>query len=84
MPQWLVAIGGIMQKFFYQLNEGDRRIVRRWRLAAFGFYGSILAGMVLYVALHWNPEVNYASADSTARAKIMSTSGADGRAPFSP
>ena len=73
-----------MQKFFYQLNESDRRIVRKWRLSTVGFYGSILAGMVLYVALHWNQDVNYASVDSTARAKIVRTSGADGRAPFSP
>ena len=73
-----------MQKFFYQLNEGDRRIVRTWRLAALGFYGSILAGMVLYAALHWDPEVNYASVDSAARAKIVSTSGVHERAPFSP
>jgi hypothetical protein len=73
-----------MQEYFGQLNENDRRIVRKWRLATFGFYGSILAGIVLYVALHANPEVNYASADSTARAKIESASGANGRAPFSP
>lgn len=73
-----------MQKFIDQLNESDRPIVRKWRLATLGFYGSILAGLVLYTALHWNPEVNYASVDSTARAKIVGTSGTDGRAPFSP
>ncbi|MGX1322368.1 hypothetical protein AB7M17_005821 [Bradyrhizobium sp. USDA 377] len=71
-----------MQKYFDPLNENDRRIVRKWRLAAFGFYGSILAGLVLYVALHWNPEVNYASADSAAHAKLVGTPG--GRVPFSP
>ncbi|MBR0780216.1 hypothetical protein [Bradyrhizobium iriomotense] len=71
-----------MQKFFDPLNENDRRIVRTWRLATLGFYGSILAGMVLYVALHWNPEVNYASANASAHAKLMS--GPDGLAPFSP
>ena len=63
-----------MQKFFYQLDEGDRRIARRWRLASVGFYGSILAGMVLYAALHWNPEVNYASADFMAHARSVSAS----------
>jgi hypothetical protein len=73
-----------MQKFFSQFAESDLRVVRKWRPAALGFYGSIVAGMLVYVALHLNPEVNYASVDSTARAKIMSTSGADGRAPFSP
>ena len=59
-----------MQKFFQQLNEDDRRIVRKWRLATLGFYGSILAGMALYVALHWNGEVSYASVDSSAHAKV--------------
>ncbi|MBR0776006.1 hypothetical protein JQ625_14305 [Bradyrhizobium diazoefficiens] len=73
-----------MQKFLYQLNEGDRRIVRTWRLAALGFYGSILAGMVLYGALHWNPEVNYAAVDAKAHAKIVGTPGVRERAPFSP
>lgn len=62
-----------MQKFLCQLNESDRRVVRKWRLATLGFYGSILAGMALYVALHWNAEVNYASVDSTAHPKVMST-----------
>jgi hypothetical protein len=74
MSRWPVAIGGIMQKFLYQLNESDRRVVRKWRLVTLGFYGSILAGMVLYVALHWNPEVNYASADPATRAKVTSAS----------
>lgn len=59
-----------MQKFFYQLNENDRRIVRKWRLATLGFYGSILAGMVLYVALHLNADVNYASVDPIAHEKV--------------
>jgi hypothetical protein len=30
--------------------------------------------MMLYAALHWNPEVNYASVDSTLHAKVVSTS----------
>ena len=63
-----------MQKFFYQLNENDRRIARTWRWASVGFYGSLLAGMILYAALHWNPEVNYASADSVPHAKVASSS----------
>lgn len=60
-----------MQKFFYPLNETDRRIVRKWRLAALGFYGSILAGMALYAAMHWNAEVNFASVDSGAQQKVV-------------
>lgn len=58
-----------MQKFVDRLNENDRRIVRKWRLATLGFYGSILAGMVLYVALHGNPDVNHASVDSRSYQK---------------
>jgi hypothetical protein len=84
MSQWLVAIGGIMQKFLDQLNESDRGIVRKWRLATFGFYGSILAGVVLYAALHWTPEVHYASVDSAAHARLAGASGGDGPAPFAP
>lgn len=65
-----------MQKFFYQSSETDRRIVRKWRLAAIGFYGWILAGMALYAAMHWNAEVNYASVDSSAQQKaVISTPG---------
>jgi len=59
-----------MQKFFHPLNENDRRIVRKWRLATLGFYGSILAGMALYGALHWNGEVNYASVDPGVHGKV--------------
>jgi hypothetical protein len=73
-----------MQNFIHQLNQDDRRVVRKWRLATLGFYGSILAGLVLYAALHWNPEVNYASVDSNAHAKLAGASGGDGRAPFRP
>ncbi len=67
-----------MQKFFDQLNESDRRVVRKWRLAALGFYGSLVAGIVLFAVLHWNPQVNYASTDSATRAKIAGTSGSSG------
>ena len=61
-----------MQKFFYQLDTQDRRIARKWRLASVGFYGSIIFGMILYAAFHWNPEVNYASADTVRHAKSVS------------
>ncbi|MGV7217180.1 hypothetical protein [Bradyrhizobium sp. UFLA05-112] len=63
-----------MQKFFYELNEHDRRIARKWRWASVSFYGSILAGLILYAAVHLNPEVNYASADSVPHAKVASSS----------
>ncbi|WP_314950493.1 hypothetical protein [Bradyrhizobium cosmicum] len=73
-----------MQKFFDPLNANDRRIVRKWRLATLGFYGSILFGMILYAALRWNPDVNYALADSAARAKIVGASGSSRPGPVSP
>ena len=73
-----------MQKFFDPLNENDRRIVRKWRLATLGFYGSILLGMILFTALHWNPDVNYASADSAAHAGSVGISGSSGPAPVAP
>ncbi|MCP3466243.1 MULTISPECIES: hypothetical protein [unclassified Bradyrhizobium] len=62
-----------MQKFFHQLKDDDRRIARKWRWASVGFYASILAGMILYAALHWNPEVNYAAVDSVAHVKVASS-----------
>ncbi len=52
-----------MQKYSDNLREGDRRAVRKWRLFSAGFYGSILAGLILYAALNQKPEVNYASAN---------------------
>ena len=62
-----------MQKFTDQFDETDRKIVRTWRLATFCLYGSITAGMALYVAMHWNAEVNYASVDSSVHEKLVST-----------
>jgi len=73
-----------MQNFLDQFDDDDRRIVRKWRRATLGFYGSILAGVVLYAALHWTPEVNYAAVDAAAHAKLAGASGGEGRAPFAP
>ena len=56
-----------MQKVPDQSNEGERRLIRRWSLATVGFYGSILAGMILYTAFNRHPDVNYASADLAPR-----------------
>ena len=64
-----------MQKYFYQLNERDRRISRKWWLASVGFYGSILAGLILYAVFHENPEVNYASADPAIQTSDVSVAG---------
>jgi hypothetical protein len=55
-----------MKRFSFDLNEEDRRVVRRWRLASVGVYGSILAGLILFAALSSKPDVEYASATSVA------------------
>jgi hypothetical protein len=60
-----------MQKIPDNMSEGDRGIARRWGLATASFYGSILAGMVVYAALHPNPELNIASADIKAPISAM-------------
>ena len=73
-----------MQKHLDQLDENERRVVRKWRLATLGFYGSILAGLALYAALHGTPEVNFASVNSAAQAKLAGPSDGDRRAPFRP
>ncbi|MFT4117108.1 hypothetical protein [Bradyrhizobium sp.] len=72
-----------MQKISYPLNERDRRIVRMWRLGALCFYGSILAGTLLYAALHWGQEVDYASVEPTAHAKMVSPPAVHARTPVS-
>ena len=80
----LVAIGGIHAKISLSVGrDGPPDCTEMAVGDPWNFIGSILAGMVVYTALHWNPEVNYASVDSTAHAKLAGTS-SDGRAPFSP
>lgn len=73
-----------MQNFIEQFDENDRRTVRKWRLVTLGLYGSILTGLVVYAVLHWNPGVNYASADSATHAKLTSAPSGAGQAPFAP
>ena len=73
-----------MQNFIDDFDEDDRRTARKWRWATLGLYGSILAGLVVYAALHWNPEVNYASVDSAAHAKLAGASSGGARTPFAP
>ncbi len=73
-----------MQNFIDHLNENDRHVVRKWRWATLCFYGSIMAGVVLYAALHWNPEADFAAIDSAAHAKLAGASDRDRRAPFAP
>jgi hypothetical protein len=53
-----------MQKSSCDFNDEERRVVRRWRLASVGLYGSIAAGLILYAAFGQSPDVNYASAQS--------------------
>ena len=54
-----------MQKSSSEFSDGDRDVVRRWRLLAIGFYGSILALLLLVGAYSQSHDVNYASAQST-------------------
>ena len=60
-----------MQKFLYQLKEDDKRIVRKWRLVTIGFYGSILAGLIVYAALQQNQETNLAASGTGAQASLL-------------
>jgi hypothetical protein len=62
-----------MQKFLYQMKEDDRRTARKWSAATFCFYGSIVAGLILYVALHTNPNAEYASAGGKLQTQTMLT-----------
>ena len=73
-----------MQNFIERFDGDDRRVVRKWGLATLGLYGSILAGLVVYAVLHWNPEVNYAAVDSAAHARLTSAPSGAGGAPFAP
>lgn len=51
-----------MQKFSYDLTATDRRLVRKWRLAVIGFYGSLLALMLVF-ALTTNRDIQVAHTD---------------------
>jgi hypothetical protein len=59
-----------MQKFLYQLKDDDRRTARKWSLIVIGFYGSILAGLIVYAALQPDQETNLASAVTGAQASL--------------
>jgi hypothetical protein len=63
----------IMQKFLYQMKEDDRRTARKWSAASFCFYGSIVAGLALYVVLHMNPNTEYASVGEKSQTQTMLT-----------
>jgi hypothetical protein len=41
-----------MQSYPRNLSEADRRVARKWRLASVAFYGSFLAGFIMYVAIN--------------------------------
>jgi hypothetical protein len=56
-----------MQKYPDNLSEDDRRIARRWTLASVGFYGSILAGFILYAAFHQSQVPNLATGDPASK-----------------
>lgn len=62
-----------MQKFLFQLKEDDRRTARKWSAATFCFYGSIVAGLALYVVLHMNLNTEYASVGEKSQTQTMLT-----------
>jgi hypothetical protein len=53
-----------MQKFSYEPTASERRVVRKWRLAVVGFYGSLLALMVVLAMATTNQNVQVARTDS--------------------
>jgi hypothetical protein len=64
-----------MQRYPNNLSESDRRIARKWTLASVGFYGSILAGIVLYAALSHDPaSIQLASTDAVSKASTAKAS----------
>jgi hypothetical protein len=56
-----------MYKSLDHLSEDDRRLVRKWTLVSVGFYGSLLAGLISYVAFIQGPPANFASDDPVSR-----------------
>ena len=53
-----------MQTYLYKPSEADRRVVRKWRLAVVGFYGSLLAIMVGFAIATSSPDVQVARTDA--------------------
>lgn len=53
-----------MQKFSYEPTASERRLLRKWRLAVVGFYGSLLALMVVFAVATANPHAQIARTDS--------------------
>lgn len=52
-----------MQKFSYEPSASERRVLRKWRLAVVGFYGSLLA-LIVAAAFATNVGVQVASTES--------------------
>jgi hypothetical protein len=65
-----------MQRYPNNLSESDRRIVRKWTLASFGVYGSLLAGFILYAAFNQAPPVQLAST-AVSKAPVVKPSRED-------
>jgi hypothetical protein len=58
-----------MQKFSYEPTASERRVVRKWRLAVVGFYGSLLALMVVVAMATTTQSVQVARTDSLAASR---------------
>jgi hypothetical protein len=52
-----------MQKFSYEPRASERPLLRRWRLAVIGFYGSLLALIAILAVATSNSDVQIARTD---------------------
>jgi len=55
-----------MQKLSFKPIASERRVVRKWRIAVVGFYGSLLALMVIFAAATANRNVHVARTETIA------------------
>jgi hypothetical protein len=57
-----------VQKTSHGFTDGERRVVRKWRVAVVGFYGSLLAAIALFAAVS-DRSVQIARTDPPAEAQ---------------
>ena len=59
-----------MQRYPRNLSETDRRIARKWRLGCVAFYGSFLAGFLLFVAFNQGSAPTALASNAPAKAAL--------------